>query len=318
MNKIDSGLHVTDINWKGIDLNLLIAFQALLKTQSVSQAAHELHISQSAMSHSLARLRQMLNDPLFHRQGHKMEPTERALQLASDVQLVIRIVKNNILNSEPFTAQSYTGSFKIGLTDYAEFVFAPQIFDQICAKAPNAKVSFIRVNRHNLAEVVEKERLDLAIGSFPSLAEGFESQPLYQESHVCLYDTAATGVEPPLNLEQFCQLPHALVSPDGSWKTGVDDALKHYNKTRTVQVLSQNFLTIGQLIKGRNLTCIVPKLMSMIPFIAEGLTRCQPPIEVNDFTISMLWRSNASNADKQQWLQHCVASVINPDFSIKE
>lgn len=85
-----------------------------------------------------------------------------------------------------------------------------------------------------------------------------------------------------------------------------------------MQVLSRNFLTIGQLIKGRELVCIVPKLMSMIPFIAEGLTRSQPPIPVNDFTISMLWRSNPSNKDKQHWLQGCVASVINPDFSTKD
>ncbi|GAM57580.1 lysR-like transcriptional regulator [Vibrio ishigakensis] len=309
---------MADINWKGIDLNLLVAFQALYKARSVSLAANELHISQSAMSHSLARLRQMLGDPLFHRQGHKMEPTEKAMQLARDVDLVIGVVTNNILSQESFAPEKYQEAFKIGLTDYAEFVFAPQIFDRLSAEAPNAKISFINVNRHNVLEVMEKERLDLAIGSFPSLPDRYQTQPLYQESHVCLFDANKTGLTPPLSIEQFCQLPHALVSPDGNWVTNVDKSLQEQDKSRHVQVLSRNFLTIGQLIKGRDLVCIVPKLMSMIPFIAEGLTRSQPPIPVSDFTISMLWRSNPSNKDKQHWLQGCVASVINPDFSTKD
>ncbi|GAM75820.1 lysR-like transcriptional regulator [Vibrio ishigakensis] len=309
---------MADINWKGIDLNLLVAFQALYKARSVSLAANELHISQSAMSHSLARLRQMLGDPLFHRQGHKMEPTEKAVQLARDVDLVIGVVTNNILSQESFSPEKYQEAFKIGLTDYAEFVFAPQIFDRLSAEAPNSKISFINVNRHNVLEVMEKERLDLAIGSFPSLPDGYQTQPLYQESHVCLFDANKTGLTPPLSIEQFCQLPHALVSPDGNWVTNVDKSLQEQDKSRHVQVLSRNFLTIGQLIKGRDLVCIVPKLMSMIPFIAEGLTRSQPPIPVSDFTISMLWRSNPSNKDKQHWLQGCAASVINPDFSTKD
>ncbi|MEZ8966331.1 LysR family transcriptional regulator [Vibrio breoganii] len=301
---------MAEINWKGVDLNLLVAFQALLRARSVSAAASELHISQSAMSHSLSRLRTLLGDPLFHRSGHKMEPTERALNLGSDVEQVLSVIKNNILSPEKFDAETFSGTCRLGLTDYAEFVFAPLIFDALTEQAPNVKVSFINVNRHNFVDIIEKERLDLVIGSFPELGEGFESQELYKESHVCLFDPIATGLSTPVSLEDFCSLPHALVSPDGRWVTPTDNALAKQNHQRNVQVISRNFLTIGQLIKGRNLICIVPKLMSMIPYISDGLTRAKPAIEVSDFTISMVWKSGLASNDKQQWLQSRVATAV--------
>ncbi|GAD80104.1 LysR family transcriptional regulator [Vibrio ezurae] len=301
---------MSDINWKGVDLNLLIAFQVLLKTRSVSQAASELHISQSAMSHTLARLRKLLADPLFHRRGHKMEPTERALSVASNVEQILAMVKNNILQPEAFCAETFQGTCRIGMTDYAEFVFAPLLFDALTQQAPHVRVSFVNVNRHNFAETIEKERLDLVIGSFPDLEASFRSASLYQESHVCLFDAETTGLNAPISVDDFCNVPHALVSADGHWKTPIDAELTKLNHHRQVQVISRNFLTIGQLIKGRNLICIVPKLMSLIPFIAQGLTRTEPAIKVNDFTISMVWKDNPLNDDKLRWLQSLVTDAV--------
>ncbi|OBT16987.1 LysR family transcriptional regulator [Vibrio sp. UCD-FRSSP16_10] len=301
---------MTETNWKRIDLNLLVAFNALLNTRSVSKAATELHMSQSAMSHSLSRLRTLLNDPLFKRCGHTMEPTERALTIAKDVENILSTIKNNLLEPEPFCAQTFQGVCRIGLTDYAEFVFAPLIFDALTEQAPNAKVSFINVNRHNFTEIMEKERLDLVIGSFPNLNKGFQSQELYQESHVCLFDAVATGLTTPITIEDYCRIPHALVSSDGKWETPVDVKLQSLNQQRSVQVLSQNFLTIGQLMQGRKLVCIVPRLMSMIPFIANGLTRAEPAIKVNDFTISMVWKDNQPNNDKLTWLLSLVVDTV--------
>lgn len=82
---------MADFNWKGIDLNLLIALQALHKTSSVSKAAERCYVSQSAMSHSLQRLRKLFDDPLFERVGSRMEATERAIELSSTVDALLRL-----------------------------------------------------------------------------------------------------------------------------------------------------------------------------------------------------------------------------------
>lgn len=130
------------INWRGVDLNLLIAFSALMETRSVTKAAQKLSIGQSAMSHNLARLRELLDDPLFERQGHSMLPTQKALELITSVENVLNIITQDILRPDDFEPLDYEGIFKIGLTDYAELLFAPALFDAIHQAAPHCQLSF--------------------------------------------------------------------------------------------------------------------------------------------------------------------------------
>ncbi len=113
-----------DVNWRAIDLNLLIVFDALMETRSVTRAADKVAVGQSAMSHSLARLRTLLDDPLFIRQGHEMVPTARAKEVAPVVEEVLNTITHRILKSPLFDPSVYTGSLRIGLTDYAELIFA--------------------------------------------------------------------------------------------------------------------------------------------------------------------------------------------------
>ncbi len=114
-----------NINWRGVDLNLLIAFSALMETRSVTKAAAKLSLGQSAMSHNLSRLRALINDPLFERQGHQMVATDKAIELAPVIDNILHLVTTEILQPGDFTPQNYRGSFRIGLTDYAELLFAP-------------------------------------------------------------------------------------------------------------------------------------------------------------------------------------------------
>lgn len=206
-----------DINWKSIDLNLLVAFSALFETQSVSAAAKQLHVSQSAMSHSLARLRVLLDDPLFERHGHTMLPTERALSLASTVESILDKVTGELLSPKVFLPKDYKGVCRIGLTDYAEFIFSPLLFDDISQQAPHCQISFVNVNRSNYVRLVEEQKLDVVIGSFPDLDARFQSEHLYDEEHVCLFDSNVFGKVKQLSLEQYLSIDHALVSPAANW-----------------------------------------------------------------------------------------------------
>ncbi|MGO2319540.1 MAG: LysR family transcriptional regulator, partial [Vibrio toranzoniae] len=103
---------MADFNWKGIDLNLLIALQALHKTNSVSKAAERCYVSQSAMSHSLQRLRKLFDDPLFERVGSRMEATDRAIELSSTVDALLNTIQSEVLLSKRFEVDSYKGSWK--------------------------------------------------------------------------------------------------------------------------------------------------------------------------------------------------------------
>lgn len=300
-----------DINWKSVDLNLLVAFSVLFDCQSVSVAADKMHVSQSAMSHSLARLRTLLGDPLYERHGHKMLPTERAMTIAPLVASLLNQITTELLSPQQFSPQQFQGVCRIGLTDYAEYIFAAKLFDAIKAQAPHAQVSLVNVNRSNYVRIEEEQKLDLIVGSFNQLDSRFSSQLLYTEQHVCMYDSAQVALSSPITMAEYSQVEHALVSPDGVLGSGIDKTLALHGLTRRVAVASSNFLTVRQLLSDRKLLAIVPEKMARISSgFSDRLTIAKPPIDVGDFDISMIWLTRHHGQEKSRWLRSLVSDSI--------
>ncbi|CAH6781378.1 LysR family transcriptional regulator [Vibrio chagasii] len=303
---------MADFNWKGIDLNLLIALQALYKTNSVSKAAERCYVSQSAMSHSLQRLRKLFDDPLFERVGSKMEATDRAIELSSTVDALLNTIQSEVLLSKSFDATTYQGSWKIGLTDYAEQMFAPVLFDLIKQSSPDSQIALFNVNRANYQRVFEDSKLDMAIGSFGEVSKLYRTKHLYTEQHVCLLDNSVLSIEEPMSLVQFASVGHALVSPAGVIKTGVDSRLAELGLSRKVVIASSNFLTVKRLIRGRELLCIVPKLVARNDIEGEeALLAVKPPIDVPDFDIQLVYRKAKHLDDKNKLLRRLITEAVS-------
>jgi DNA-binding transcriptional LysR family regulator len=301
------------VDWKKVDLNLLVAFHHLYQESSVSVAAEKTYVSQSAMSHSLSKLRVLCGDRLFERQGHKMLPTEKAQHLAPIIAQILSLVEFNVIPSREFIAREYHGVCRIGLTDYAEFIFAPLLYDAVLASAPNAKVSFVNVNRHNYLSVTEAEKLDIVIGSIPQLNEHFRHQKLYTEKHLCLFDKEQVKVTSDIDLTLFTSTPHCLVSPDGHFETKVDEFLKLEGLDRKVTVVSRNFLTVRRLVSGRKLFAIVPSMMAQMSLINDNLNFSTPPVPVADFDISLIWATKNHESEKSTWLREVVYNAITEE-----
>lgn len=299
-----------EIQWRNIDLNLLVTFSYLYRYRSVSLAAENSYVSQSAMSHSLSRLRLLFDDPLFERKGHKMEPTEHAHSVAPTVHQLLDSIARDLLTKSSFKPDDYSGVCRIGLTDYAEFIFAPRLYDEIHRLAPQAQISFINVDRSNYMQRTEQEKLDLVIGSMPLLSDDFASQYLYTEKHVCLCDKKVLQGKGKLSITEFADIEQALVSPDGSLKTQVDQKLSEHGVSRRVTVASRNFLTIRNLLKQRELIAIVPEKMALAEGFSDDLVTVKPPIAVADFDIAMVWHTSRNNDDKGIWLRQLVAGLI--------
>ena len=304
-----SEIGLGEVDWRRIDLNLLVVFYHLYQTQSVSEAAAQSYVSQSAMSHSLAKLRVLCDDPLFERKGHQMLPTERAYELFPVVEQILNLFEFKVMPKRDFQPSEYDGVCKIGLTDYAEFIFAPIIYDAVMSQAPKAKLRFINVNRDNYTKVCEQQRLDIMIGSIPDLEDSFSSQKLYTEKHVCIYDALVCQVKT-LDIATFVSKPHCLVSPTGDFHSPVDKHLDAVGESRTVNAVSRNFLTIGRLVHGREMFAIVPKKMAEISLMQSALTAVAPPVPVADFDISLIWKTHSHMNHKVSWLKDSLYDAI--------
>ncbi|MGF1752796.1 LysR family transcriptional regulator [Vibrio makurazakiensis] len=305
---------MSEFNWKGVDLNLLVAFMAMYESGSVTAAAERVFVSQSAMSHSLAKLRELMQDNLFERKGHKMQPTERAEQVAPIVQQVLNQLQFEVFTSEEFCPDKYQGVCKIGLTDYAELIFAPAIYDAIVDSASKAKVSFIHANRENYQQLINDDKVDVIIGSFSLSDSNVVSEKIYTEKHVCMYDAQKITLHKPFSVEQFIQYPHALVSPDGKLQTQVDQMIGELGMSRRVSVASRNFLTVRNLISSRKLLCIVPELMAKIEFGNKSLSTIEPPLPIADFDISLFYKKDFASYEKNSWLRELVKTTISNQF----
>lgn len=311
-------MDLAEFNWKNVDLNLLVAFQALMETKSVTKAASKCFVSQSAMSHSLQRLRALLDDPLFERVGSHMEPTPRAIDISAVIDGLLHTVRNEVLQPKSFVPAAYTGVWKIGLSDYAEQAFGPFIFDLIKRSSPESKIVFYNVNKGNYQQAFDEHKLDIAIGSFNLEKSKYQLQQLYTEQHQCLFDRSTFESQRSLSVDEFVSVEHALVSPNGTLSTQVDIELERLGYQRQVSFSSSNFLTVGQLVKGRKMVCIVPKLVaSRVTAVEESLVAVPPPINVPDFDIQLIYRTNKHQNEKNGFLrgkvQEAVLGVIGAD-----
>ncbi|MGR5118529.1 LysR family transcriptional regulator [Vibrio astriarenae] len=307
---------MSDHSWKSIDLNLLVAFSYLYQHRSVSLAAEQSYVSQSAMSHSLGRLRVLFDDPLFERKGHQMEPSEYAHHIAPKIEAILNSVTHDLLDKKAFSPEQYQGTCRIGLTDYAEFIFAPKIYDAIRLIAPQAKVSFFNVNQANYQQRCVQDKLDVVIGSIKDSSETYQHSVIYSEQHACLFDPERLPLN--MSLADFAQAEHALVSPNGPQQTKVDEQLALRGFKRSVTVTAGHFLTVGRLLKQRKMVAIVPKLMAQEMASSSGLAHIDPPVPVADFDINLVWPATKNGDAKNQWLRRCVVDAIRSSVAMSE
>ncbi len=306
---------MNEINWRAVDLNLLVAFSTLMEQRSVTKAADKLAVGQSAMSHSLARLRSLLDDPLFSRQGHLMVPSKKALELDPVVSRILNQISTEILSAQEFEPSTFNGTFKIGLTDYAELLFAPVLFDALSRHAPNCQVCFYHVDKGNYQQVFDQHKLDVMIGSITEQDKNFNRQFLYTERHVCLFDYQATGITVPVSMQDYLSVPHALANPGGQLSSQVDSQLAQLGLQRRVSVTCRSFLTLRHLIRGRKLLCVVPELMAKMDLLGNELHYGKAPVEVPDFNIEMLWQRRNDQHSRSLWLRDLVSTTVSTQVS---
>jgi len=170
-----------------VDLNLLLIFEAMLEHQSVTRAGQAVGLSQPAMSAALAKLRSMLNDPLFVRTGVGMKPTPRAQDLAPSISRVLDIMRTQVLHESNFDAAVATRTFTINTPDIGEMVFLPKLLKRLSTVAPSIRLRATTVPHEQLETALETGKVDLAVGYFPDLtkAEIFQ-QRLFSHSFVCV------------------------------------------------------------------------------------------------------------------------------------
>ena len=243
---------------RSIDLNLLVALDALLGEKNVTRAASRLHLSQPATSAALARLRQVFRDPLLVRTSRGMLPTAKALELAQPLQQVLGDITRIVQPTGPFLPAEARSTFTIAASDYVEFTVLPHLLEQLEAEAPATRLAVRAIDLELITRSLESGEIDLAIMNTTNAPPDVRARSLYTERFVCIARRDHPRVGDSIDLDTFCELEHVMVSARaGVFSGATDEALALIGRKRRVRLSVPHFLLLPEMVQRSQLIAIV-------------------------------------------------------------
>jgi DNA-binding transcriptional LysR family regulator len=297
---------------RSVDLNLLVALDALLGERNVTRAAARLSLSQSAMSAALARLRALFGDPLLLRTAGGMLPTSKGLELAAPVRQLVADVGRLVQQAGAFDPASARVTFTIAASDYVEYAILPRLVDYLEANAPLARFAVRAMDFGAIGRQLEAGEVDLGI-----LGAGFapphaRSRPLFLERFVCVVRRDHPRIRDGLTLDEFCALDHLLVQPSGSGFTAqTDDALAAIGRRRQVRLSVPHFLLVPEILMRSDMIVVLPERLAR--GYRDRFRIFELPLEMAPFTIVEVWHERTHRDPALVWLRQALAELTREE-----
>jgi len=284
------------------DLNLLVALKVLIEEGSVRRSAIRLNLSQSAMSRVLGRLRELLNDPLFIRQGQHLQPTQRAIEISLAVNEPLESLRM-LLSPTNFESKLCKQHFSIATTDYAMQTILPSALPRIYAEAPNITLEFQPLQHDQILAQLTAEGCDMAICHPTHSIEPLMQEKLGLVSVFCMISKSHPLADKELTLADYLTYPHALIAISDSVKALIDAALNEHQKPKTV--LRAYHLDAALAIVDRMpLIITVPADLAYLMAEKHDLIVKALPFEFKPFEYSLIWHPRCDHSAAQIWLRN--------------
>jgi DNA-binding transcriptional LysR family regulator len=295
---------------RAVDLNLLKAFDALIRERAVTRAAGRIGLSQPAMSHALSRLRDLFADDLFVRTPNRMEPTARAREIAPLVSAAIEHIDAALNLGVGFDPAKSAGIFNAGMAEYAEVALVGQVAETFARQAAMATLRLTPVTGAEAAEQLDSGSIDVAVAHLRALPAHFDSIVLLRDPFVLMARRGHPLAAPSLSIEAYAALNHVLVSPRGATSGAVDRALLDFGLKRRVALLVATYLALPTVLAGSDLVATVPRRAAQrIAAIAEIEII---PLAINlSVTVSMAWHRRTTSEPAQAWFRSLLIEAAN-------
>lgn len=289
-----------------LDLNLLNVAAALFRHRNVSKAAAELGLSQSAVSHALARLREQFKDPLFVRTAKGMAPTDYAAGIESEIGEILRRAERLITRRENFDPRVATGRITIATTDYFEIVVMPRLQEILAREAPLLQVSLRPTKGELPKRELEEGQIDFAVaGFYRDLPEGFYQVKLFSDPFVC-----AAGKGHPLftskrlSEDEYFRARHALITLQGDFREKASRG-----RERQIVYGSYSFTGMAWVLQEAPVLLTAPQKLvdryaAFFPLRVWPCPTERPPIDVR-----MLWHERTQADPLRVWLRKRLREV---------
>ncbi len=268
---------LNEMDLSRMDLNLLVLFDTVLREKHVGRAAARLHLSPSAVSHGIRRLRQTFNDPVFLKHPKGVVPTARALAMAEPVAQVLAQVRHVIAAADRFDPRRSRRRFVIGAPDAISVVALPAVIAKISQQAPGIGISVRHLQPVELTAALDAREIDVALYPLEEIPARFDATLLYEEDFVIAARADhQLGRRP--SLDRYCAARHLLVSGKGEAYGVVDDVLKQHGRSREVALTVPGFMFALAIIGSTDLIGTLPRSLLRVHAARFGVVALEPPL----------------------------------------
>lgn len=304
------------MNIQTIDLNLIVAFEALMEERNVTRAAKRIGLSQPAMSNALSRLRRTFDDPLLVRTPGGMTPTPAAQALIDAVHKALTHLRGALEEKPAFNPAASDRTFRVLTSDYAEVVLLAPMIGKLREQAGGVSIRVYRPPNvfQSPTRTALSDSFDLAIGFFPdalSLDPGVRSELLFEEDNVCIASSNHPTIKSRLSIRQYASARHAAVFYKTEGPGVIDTVLAQKGLARDLAVLAPHFASVPFLVAESDLIATLPRRLASRFSRALKLQILPIPFTLPPFRLTMLWHERVDSDPAHAWLRRLVVETAS-------
>lgn len=268
------------MRFKGLDLNLLVAFDVLLDECNVSRAAERLHLSQPAVSAALRRLRDFFNDPLLALHGKRMVPTPHAIALRPQIKQLLAEVDSVISRSTQFDPATSDRWFRICVSDYLSTVLFGTLIPSLSANAPNVRLD-LQPPSEEMPVMLERGEIDLVLTPDQHCVPGHPTELLFEERHVVAGWRDNPLMAAPISEDAFYDAGHVAVEIGRLARVSFAELhLRARGRERRVEVIASSFSLVPELLVGNDRLAIMHERLARTLSTRLPIVWCPMPFKI--------------------------------------
>lgn len=295
---------------ENLELMQLRLLEAIAAKGSLSAAAAEVGLSQSAASHSLARLRKEAGDLLFVRTASRMQPTAYGEQLVGATRSALSLLREGLRDRRQFNAAESRRTFTLYMSEAGQLALLPSLLAYLWETAPGVRLRISRIPDQRPGEPLEVGEVDLAIGHIATLTTGFHRRRLFHERYACLACSDNRAFQDGMSIDAYKQASHAIADASGMAHWLIDQQLEPHRIVRKVGLVVPEFLALPFVIPRSELVATLPARVARRFAEFLPLRMMDPPVPFEAYEIFMLWHERAHIDPANLWLRNVVVRLF--------
>ena len=300
-----------------LDLNLMSVLEAVYDEGNTSRAGDVLFLSQSAVSHALARLRDLYNDPLFVRQGHRMIPTPLTERVIARVKSGLREIRSSVDEAHSFNPATHQQEFHLGMRDALETALLSSLMARLRKQAPLIHVFNRHISPHDFEEQMNLGKIDLCLDLLKPVSQQLHHTLLFKETLVLVAREGHPTLQKECTLEDFLQHHQVLVTPLEHEPEWVDRALATRGLRRNVVLRCQSYSSALQVLLNSDYLSIMPRAYVQLQAQYFPIKYIDVPFEVPKLELHLYWHHRHDSDPVNKWLRQQIVMSLSDIPSIR-